>query len=182
VRKHGASFVGEARGRALGDAMAWSYTYHLTWTCYGQWLRGDVRGYVEDGCNEPGTPYAWGDAQGHNADANRMAETACWLTDAQRRVAEEAIGEACVFRRWSLLAVNVQPDHVHTVLEAPEVDGKRARRILKDRATRALRQVGGSRRRWWTESGKVDAIRSEARLREVVEYVRNRQPFKRVGR
>jgi len=161
--------------------MAWSWTYHLTWTCYGQWLRGDVRGYVEDGNNKPGTPYAWGDPAAYGADANRMAESACWLTNGQRLAAEGAIREACVFRKWNLVEMNVQPDHVHVVVEAPQVDGKRVRQILKGRGTRALREVDPSRRRWWTQGGKVDTVRSDAQLHGVVEYVKNRQPFGRVG-
>jgi REP element-mobilizing transposase RayT len=132
---------------------------------------------VDDGVNEPGTPYAWGDAQGYAADAKRMAESPCRLTDGQRATAEDAIREACEFRSWRLVAVNVQPDHAHVVVEAPEVDGVRTRQILKDRATRALKREYPGRRRWWTREGKVDVIRTAAQLREIADYVRNRQPY-----
>ena len=155
-------------------------TYHLTWTCYGQWLRGDARGYVDRDHHTPGEPYPEGDLRVYNADANRMSEEACWLSDAQRVLAEEAIGEACDFRGWRLWAVNVQPDHAHVVVGTPEVSGVRARQVLKDRSTRALQATDGRRRHWWTEGGKVEVIRSDGQLRVAIEYVNEKQPFAKV--
>ena len=114
-------------------------TYHITWTCYGQWLHGDARGYVDDRHRTPGEPYAYGHPDYYNTDFNRMKEEPCWLGDEQRLRAEAAIEEACSFRGWNLMAVNVQPDHVHVAVEARETDGVRARQVLKDRSTRALK-------------------------------------------
>ena len=156
-------------------------TYHLTWTCYGQWLPGDDRGWVDVGHRTPGAPYEPADPRFRTAAANRMTETACWLADAQRAAAEEAVEEACTFRGWRLLSVNAQPDHVHVVVDAPEVDGKRVRHVLKDRATRALQGTEECRRHWWTEGGKIERVRDDAHLRNVLAYV-ERQPFPRVRR
>jgi hypothetical protein len=64
--------------------------YHLTWTCYGQWLHGDARGYVDRLNRAPGAPYPPHDPRRFNAAANRMAETPCLLGDRQRLVAEAA--------------------------------------------------------------------------------------------
>lgn len=153
--------------------------YHLSWTCYGQWLHGDVRGYVDDRHRTPGEPYIYDHPQRRSAAANRMAEPPCWLTHARRGAAEEALREACAFRGWMLHALNVQPDHVHVVITARGLTGKRVMQRLKDRATRRLRETVPERRRWWTEGGKVDLIFNERHLGQVVDYVHSRQPFPR---
>lgn len=160
--------------------MALADTYHLSWTCYGQWLHGDVRGYVDHKHNVPGEPYEHDNPLFLNADANRMTEAACWLTDEQRRTAQGAIAEACAFRRWRLYAVNVQPDHSHVAVSSEEARGVRARQILKDRATRALREVDNSRRHWWTEGGKVEVVTNEVHLATVIDYIENKQKFPKV--
>ncbi|KPJ72779.1 MAG: hypothetical protein AMS14_07135 [Planctomycetes bacterium DG_20] len=108
-----------------------------------------------------------------------MAEPPCWLTHARRGAAEEALREACAFRGWMLHALNVQPDHVHVVITARGLTGKRVMQRLKDRATRRLRETVPERRRWWTEGGKVDLIFNERHLGQVVDYVHSRQPFPR---
>ena len=154
--------------------------YHITWTCYGQWLRGDTRGYVDRHHRTPGAPYRWGHGDFRNADANRMRETACWLDDTHRRAAHAAMGEACAFRDWRHVALNVQPDHVHVVVRAPGHTGKQVMQRLKDRATRCLRGLTPGRHRWWTEGGKVELILDERYLRQAVAYVTGRQPFCRV--
>jgi REP element-mobilizing transposase RayT len=152
--------------------------YHLTWTCYGQWLHGDARGYVDAHHRTLGEPYVHGGGRLYNVSFNRMAESPCWLGEEERRAVTAALHAACRFRGWSLLAVNVQPDHVHVAVEAPGITGKRAMALLKGRATRLLRQ-GGARERWWTEGGKVELVRDAAHLATVVAYV-NRQPFARI--
>jgi hypothetical protein len=102
--------------------------YHLCWTCYGQWLQGDSRGYVDQKHHTPGEPYPPGNPPLFAASANRMSEPACWLTDPQRLIADAAFREAAAHREWPLHALNVQPDHVHVALEARGVTGKRAAR------------------------------------------------------
>jgi REP element-mobilizing transposase RayT len=135
-------------------------TYHITWTCYGQWLHGDARGYVDSRHRTPGTPYEHNDP--HLA-------------------AQAGLAEACAFRGWRLWAVNAQPDHVHVVVEAPGIDGKRVRHVLKDRGTRILQPTEPGRQHWWTEGGKVDRITSEKYLRAAVVYVNEKQPYGRIG-
>ncbi|MEA3366700.1 MAG: transposase [Planctomycetota bacterium] len=154
--------------------------YHLSWTCYGQWLHGDARGFVDRRHHTPGEPYPYNIPQWYADAANRLSEPPCWLNDADRRIAEHAIREACAFRHWRLHALNVQPDHVHAVVRAPERTGKHVRVRLKDRATRALRAGGQRRTRWWTAGGKVEPIFDERHLREAIRYVNNHQPHPKV--
>jgi REP element-mobilizing transposase RayT len=169
------------KARCKGNAMREPLAYHISWTCYGQWLHGDRRGFVDRQHHTPGEPYIYDDPHRLNAAANRLAEPPCQLTDAQRRATQEAIREACAFRNWELSAVNAQPDHVHVVLRAPDHTGKQVRSRLKDRATRALKDANGrGRTHWWTEGGKVEPILDRRRLQQAVDYVSNRQPFPRV--
>ena len=154
--------------------------YHITWTCYGQWLHGDARGYVDRFHRERGTPYPAGHGDFYNAAANRLEEQPVWLTDAQRLDAQDALREACAFRGWVLRAANVQPDHVHVVVQAPGIFGKEVRRILKNRATVCLNERHGRRKHWWTGEGKVQRLHGQAELREAVAYVLDEQPFRRL--
>jgi len=150
--------------------------YHISWTCYGQWLHGDARGFVDRRHHTPGEPYPYNVPQWVADAANQMSEPACWLTDTQRRRADNAIREACAFRSWRVHALNVQPDHVHAVVGAPATLGAHVRARLKDRATRALKAAFSSRTHWWTDGGKVEVIADERRLREAIAYVNERQP------
>ena len=154
--------------------------YHLTWTCYGQWLPGDERGYVDRENRTPGTPYAPWNPRRLSAAANAMREDACWLNLHQRRLAAEGVREASAGQGWRLLAVNVQPDHVHALVDARDVTGKHAIRVLKAFATRRLRSAFASRRRWWTKGGKVELVRDERHLATVARYVAE-QPFEAVS-
>ena len=151
--------------------------YHLTWTCYGQWLPGDARGFVDREHRTPDSPYAEPDLRLYTASANRMAEHACWLSDRHRAVAQAALEEACQHRGWTLEEVNVQPDHVHLALRAPPLTGKRAMEALKSWATMCLNRAFPRRNRWWTKGGKVELIYNEAHLRSVTAYIR-RQRFR----
>jgi REP element-mobilizing transposase RayT len=149
--------------------------YHLIWTCYGQWLHGDVRGYVDNEHRTPGAPYPHNDPQLYNASFNRLAEPPCWLTEEQRVIADAALREACEFRRWPLKAVNVQPDHVHVVVQVFNMTGKDVMSRLKARATRCLHEKAPPRQTWWTEGGKVELVHDEVQLAAAVEYVNNQR-------
>jgi REP element-mobilizing transposase RayT len=153
--------------------------YHLAWTCYGQWLHGDPRGYVDKRHRNVGEPYPAGDPRLYNAAANRMAGESVWLEDAQRSRATAAIREVCVHRAWPLITVNVQPDHVHVAVRAPGVTGKAAMERIKSWASMQLNLAFARRSRWWTVGGKVELVMSEAELRDVAEYIEN-QRFPRV--
>ncbi len=153
--------------------------YHLTWTCYGQWLHGDARGYVDRRHRTPGTPYEHNHPEQYNAAANRMKEGAVWLSDSQRATASRAIREACRHCDWRLVEQNVQPDHVHVLVAAPGVTGKYARKFLKAWATRRLGAQTPGRKHWWTDGGKVEVIQNAIRLQQAVVYVRT-QRFQRV--
>jgi len=147
--------------------------YHLSWTCYGQWLQGDARGYVDRQHRTPGEPYVYNNPQFYTAAANRMTEPPVWLSDEHRRRVRDAMEAVCAHRQWRLEKQNVQPDHVHVVVRARDVTGKRAMKALKGWATRALNALGPRRSHWWTVGGKVEQVWNERRLRQVIAYVAN---------
>jgi REP element-mobilizing transposase RayT len=151
--------------------------YHLTWTCYGQWLQGDARGYVDRQHRTPGEPYPSANLAHYTASANRMSEEPCWLSDPQRCTAEAAVREAASHRSWPIHALNPQPDHVHVVIEARGVTGKRAREALKSWATMQLNRRHGRRLHWWTSGGKVELVLDARHLAQVVEYVMHKQHY-----
>ena len=87
----------------------------------------------------------------------------------QRRAVEVAIRETCRLRKWSLLAINVRTNHVHTVVTANR-KASLALNAFKANATRALRQANlwspafspwadkGSDRNLWNERSVARAI------------------------
>ena len=110
------------------------------------------------------------------AAQGRMAGRPVEFTPNQRLAVDQAIREACEFRRWQVLALNVRTNHVHLVVTA-EHDAGKVLNLLKVGVTTGLRAAraapaaapvwarGGSRRQVWDESS----------LEAAVDYVLNRQ-------
>src|SRR5882672_1304883 len=63
------------------------------------------------------------------------------LNQSQRKVVELAIREVCVHRQYSLHAINVLTNHVHTVVTAPRKP-EHVMDSFKAYATRKLREAG----------------------------------------
>jgi REP element-mobilizing transposase RayT len=153
--------------------------YFITWTTYGTWLPGDARGWVKRG--------AWGvhppDPELERQAHELMVEMTVVLTPAQRTLVEQTIRDHCRIRRWTLHAVNARTNHVHLVVTADrgpdEVMGQFkawCSRKLSDQAglERAVARKAG-RRRWFTEGGDKQKIESEEHLRNIIQYVMERQ-------
>src|SRR5580698_1962555 len=88
--------------------------YFITWSTYGTWLPGDERGWVEyrSGWHFPDP------ARKLEAGAI-MTEDACRLDPEQRNAVHEQVAETCLYRSWTLLAVNCRTNHMHLVVSAP---------------------------------------------------------------
>ena len=86
-----------------------------------------------------------------------------------RRAVEVGIRETCDIRKWTLWAINVRTNHVHTVVSA-NCRPKRIAIAFKANATRKMREAGtwpSGRSPWvrreskkylWTEKDLIDAI------------------------
>ncbi|MEX0782126.1 MAG: transposase [Dehalococcoidia bacterium] len=140
--------------------------YFITFTCYGTWLHGDQRGSTlkrSKRLNYALSPNS--QRQRFNRDSLRHAPVT--LNAAMRDVVETAIREACAFKSWSVLALNVRTNHVHLVVVAPTVAPDRVVSTVKARATFRLREAGltvadaavwceGGSKRWLNDQRSVD--------------------------
>ena len=153
-------------------------TLFITWTTYGSWLPGDVRGWkkwkqgeqqpqpvLEDWCKE------------------RMKEKAVLLDERHRESVEDVIRKHSQIRGWELHAVSVRSNHVHIVVTVVPKTGnndyrvadsiKRVRDELKANATRVVRRCENpvTNAKVWTKGGDIQFIDTDDDLEQVVIYV-----------
>jgi len=87
----------------------------FTRTTYGAWLRGDERGWVENGTTYPADPVL------HAADRMRMTHTPFLFAEHQLLKMGAMIGKSLIERKGvSILALTVQTWHVHLLIGATE--------------------------------------------------------------
>jgi REP element-mobilizing transposase RayT len=145
--------------------------YLLTWTCYGTWLPGDARGWV-DGVTHEACPSA---APEREQQARQlMVEEAVTLNEAERELVAATIRDHCKVRGWSLHAVNVRTNHVHVVVGLSAAPDK-ALRELKAWSTRRLKGASPGRERWWTEGGSKRYLWKEESVAAAIAYVVEQQ-------
>jgi REP element-mobilizing transposase RayT len=164
------------------QGMSHQFALLETWTCHGQWLPGDNRGYVsntvtEDGYrrknNSPGTAYDRGNLEAwRRAKALQKHETIL-LSSGDARIAAEAMIQACVDREWLILQGAIMANHVHTVVTNCPDDGPSVRRVLKGTSQAAMSRHFGRPRKWWTEGGSDRYKHGEAAITAAVNYVTN---------
>lgn len=146
--------------------------FFITWTIYGTWLQGDLRGWRQRcmGSQSPQPRLA----QWHR---DRLNYVVILLEDDHQAVVNSECEQHCLHRGWQLWAAEARTNHVHVVVTAPESSGKKVRDQLKANCTRGLRE------RWdvfrerpvWSVGGDWQCINSEADLQQVVAYVRDAQ-------
>jgi hypothetical protein len=106
----------------------------ITITTYGTWLRGDQRGWVDDGVTFPADP------ERHSADTRRMKYPPFQFTFAECLCAGEQLGRALIDRRQQhLLALTVQPWHVHFIVGATTVPINEIVKCAKDAVRYGMR-------------------------------------------
>ena len=157
-------------------------TLFITWTAYGSWLPGDLRGWkhwkkgeqqpqprLEDWCRD------------------RMKEKTVLLDEQHRILVEEVIREHSQIRGWELHAVSVRSNHVHVAVTVVPKTGnqdyrvadgvKRVRDEFKANATRVLRRCDKpiQNEKVWTKGGDIQFIDSEDDLEQVVIYIMESQ-------
>jgi REP element-mobilizing transposase RayT len=148
-----------------------SLAYFSTWTTYGTWLPGDLRGWYLHGrgLQDP-------DAGRRFEALLHMTESALVLDQDQRRIVETTIAEHCSIRKWHLHAVNCRSNHVHVVVTAPDRPIELPREQFKSWCTRRLKERWRSRLKavrdhWWSDRGWDEFIDDDASLANVVAYV-----------
>jgi REP element-mobilizing transposase RayT len=139
--------------------------YFLTWTTYGSWLPGDVRGWVDHGgaIRETNERLVRG--------ARRLLRHPVVVLDRSRRdLVERVIREHCAFREWGVEAVQCRTTHVHAVVAAMVVP-EEVLRSLKSRCSRKLSEATGRAGPWWTKGGSKRRLYERRAVENVAMYV-----------
>ena len=149
--------------------------FFITWTCYGTWLPGDDRGWInwhrgfrvaqpqlEDWCRD------------------RLVEKPVCLSVDQRQIVQTTVAEHCRFRHWVLHGHDCRTNHVHVVVTAAQYRATKVRDEFKAWCTRRLKEQQSSlgipvRKRWWAKGGSTRMLFDEDALLAATEYVNKAQ-------
>ena len=151
-----------------------------TWTCYGQWLPGDPRGYgsntlSEEGYramrNAPGTAYDRDERATHQRAKALQKHPTTWLTAELALVAAEGLIGAAMDREWVILRAAVMSNHVHVVVAECPDNGSAVRRVLKGVSQAKLNEHVGKPCSWWTRGGSNRYLHGERAIAAAVSYV-----------
>ena len=115
--------------------------YFISFRTYGSWLHGDQRGSIDRFHNQYRSPYIPANERWRTYNERRLKAKPLILRAKERTSVKAAIRETCKIRKWSLLALNVRTNHVHSVVSA----NRRSDLVLnafKANATRQLREDG----------------------------------------
>ena len=144
--------------------------FFITFRCYGTWLPGDNRGWVDRRENIPGTPTRSGGRRLQSVAESALSDRPFALEREQREIVDRAVRDVCTHRGWTLHALNVRTNHVHFVVSA-ELAPEQVMTTMKAWATRRLREAGlvdvdtklwsrhGSTRYLWTMQDVETACR-----------------------
>jgi REP element-mobilizing transposase RayT len=155
--------------------------YFLTWSTYGTHLHGDARGSVDSEHNQVNSPFIPPVASRERTLRARMKQSPMVLDSPMRKTVEQAITDHARTRRWELLALAVQSNHVHVVTDCRTAESlptpERVMQEFKTWATRRLRraQLISPDRRVWTDHGSTRWINNDEGLLAAVDYVNRLQ-------
>ena len=150
--------------------------YLITFRTYGTWLHGDERGSIDKYHNKFDGPRAVTSREREDVHRGRLKSPPFLLDARSRHVVKKSIQEVCSFRDWSLLALEVRPNHVHAV-NAANAPSAKMLNDFKAYATRRLRENGC----WtfahspWVDKGSRRMLWTPELVATAVDYVLNRQ-------
>ncbi len=134
----------------------------ITMTTYGTWLRGDARGWVDDGVIYPPNPEL------EDADRVRLKHPVFRLPTDQLMNVGQWIGQSLIQRlEQQILAMTVQTWHVHFVIKATSVPVGRVIKCAKD----AVRWGLQPNQPIWTEGYDKQYCFDEESVRRRIRYV-----------
>ncbi|MEK6257091.1 MAG: transposase [Planctomycetota bacterium] len=157
--------------------------WFLTWTTYGSWLPGDLRGFVgeavdEDGLrrphNESHSPPAMPSEALAQFSRELLVGPPILLNVLQAKALLEQFLETTRYRRWLLVAVGVMQTHIHAVIGV--TGDPKPEKILNDLKSYATRRLNRDWARpvsetWWSRSGSKRKLAGEQDVVAVVEYI-----------
>lgn len=155
--------------------------FFLTWSAYGNWLRGDDRGSVDRNHNGYDTPLLPENRDRIRQDRQHMTACPASFDQESRRIISETIIAHCRHRAWELLAVNARSNHIHVVVRFAGVDPEIMMGQFKAWASRRLREAGkiGLDDKVWTRHGSTRYIWKEEEIDGAVQYVTDGQDVPR---
>lgn len=115
--------------------------YFITFRCYGTWLPGDARGWIDRPRQLLDSPLRSGHPGLHATAQAAMSESPFVLGSAHRAAVDASIRDVCAHRGWTLHALNVRTNHVHLVVSAKSTP-EQVMTALKAWSTRHLREGG----------------------------------------
>ncbi len=152
--------------------------YFITFTTYGTWLHGSVKGKgsVDEEHNTYGTPFLEPDAQREQAAREAMVQPPYVMSRAEREIVCKAIVDLARNRGWLLSAIHVRSNHVHVVVSV-ERDAGRVMSDMKARASRELTLAGfdNAARRRWTRHGSTLHLFHEEEVEAKIRYTLDQQ-------
>ena len=154
--------------------MNYPLAYLITFTTYGTWLHGDIRGSVDRNHNKYGDEFLPEKGSFEQQDCKLLKNTAVFLDEKDRNVVLNAVLDQCGFRGWFAYAIHVRSNHIHIVLSALEKPEK-IMTTLKAYSTRALRACGVNKLKFWTAHGSTRYLWTKEKLEAAIKYVRDRQ-------
>jgi hypothetical protein len=150
--------------------------YFITFSCYGQHLPGDARGWLCRSQNQVGLPRREPAPGLESYCRRKMPQTPYRMDAARRGIVVASIRRTCQYKGWSLLAVHVRETHVHLILQAgcsPDL----AMNALKSYASRALNEaaVDPPGRLRWARHRSTRRIHNLGQLERALRYVTEQQ-------
>jgi REP element-mobilizing transposase RayT len=145
--------------------------FFITWTTYGTWLPGDMRGWRKRNAGHR-TPqpklFEW--------CFERLRESPVLLKVAHRESVVTVVRRHAELRRWRIHALSVRSNHVHIAIEA-DAAPDRILAQLKANASRVLRSGDCplANTRIWTKGGYTEFVYTENDLEVVVTYINESQ-------
>ena len=140
--------------------------YLITFNCYGAWLPGDERGWIERGAGyrvpNPGLK---------RYCRREMKQEPHLLDLAKANIVLGAIREVCRFRGWDLIAAQVRTTHAHVI-----VDGlQNADRAVVDFKSYASRALGTDGRKHWSRGASTRRLSTAGAVSAAITYVVDQQ-------
>jgi len=91
-------------------------TFLLTFRCYGSWLPGDARGWVDRSRGDHRGGYKNPSIALTRRSRQEMTDSPYRLDRSSAQIVLRAIHEVCGFRVWPLIAAHVRATHVHCIV------------------------------------------------------------------
>jgi len=139
--------------------------YMITWTTYGTWLQGDLRGYVKNGKTLPA------DKLLSNAGARKLFQKPVRLSKTQQKIVRNAILTEAKKLNQNIFALAATSNHIHIVAEYIPKPISSIVSYYKNAARLALR-TKANLVRVWTKGYDKRYCFDKASLRKRIDYVR----------